>query len=123
LTGDIQWGATVGTSVWGSQFDYDFGIYSLFQEYDDYIGFHATMEINMERDGPVQFTIGSDDSASLYLDDNLLIEDWGSHSYREKSVITFLGRGFHILNLYYYEVTGSARVSFSCDPDVLMWNS
>jgi len=44
------------------------------------------MTINMQRDGPVHFVIGSDDGSQLYVDGELWIDNWGSHSYREMGV-------------------------------------
>jgi hypothetical protein len=123
LSGSLQWGASVGTSTWGSVFDHDFGTgNNLFQGYSTYIGFQATMTVNMQRDGPVHFVIGSDDGSQLYVDGTLWIDNYGSHPYAEKGVTKDLARGTHTLTLWYFQVTGSARVSFNCDPDILMWN-
>ena len=123
LTGSLQWGASVGTSTWGSVFDHDFGTgNNLFQGYSTYIGFQATMTVNMQRDGPVHFVIGSDDGSQLYVDGVLWIDNYGAHSYTEKGVTRDLAGGTHTLTLWYYQVTGPARVSFNCDPDILMWN-
>ena len=121
LTGDLEWGAQVGTSKWGSIFDHDWGTGDIFLGYDDYIGFQATMTIKMERDGPVHFAIGSDDGSRLYIDGVLKIDNWGTHTYRISGITMDLSKGFHTLTLSYYDVAGNARVSFDCDPDVLMW--
>jgi len=122
LTGDLQWGSEVGTSQFCSTFDYNWGSGTLFLGYDDYIGFDATMQVKMQRNGPVTFIVGSDDGVRLYVDDVLQIDDWGSHSYRTTSKIINLSQGTHSLTLRYYEVTAGARVFFECDSDVLMWN-
>jgi hypothetical protein len=122
ITGANQWGASVGTSTWGAVFDHDFGTGVVFGGYSDYIGFQATMTINMQRDGPVHFVIGSDDGSRLYVDGVLWIDNWGSHSYTEKGVTMDLSRGMHTLALSYYDITGGARISFNGDLDVMMWN-
>lgn len=75
LTGDLQWGAEVGTSTFCSTFDYDWGGGAIFLGYDDYLGFEATMQVKMQRDGPVTFTIGSDDGSKLLINGILRI-DW-----------------------------------------------
>jgi len=121
LTGDLQWGASVGTSKWGAVFDHDFGGGVVFLGYDDYIGFQAIMKINMQRDGPVHFVIGSDDGSRLYIDGNLRIDNWGTHTFTYRGITIDLSKGFHTLMLWYYDVTGGARVSFDCDSDILMW--
>jgi hypothetical protein len=122
LTGDLQWGAEVGTATWGSIFDHDWGTGVVFLGYDDYIGFQATMTINMTRDGPVHFMIGSDDGSRLYIDGVLKIDYWWSHGYGVKGITTDLSKGLHTLTLWYYDVTSGARVSFDCDHDIVMWN-
>ena len=122
ITGAYQWGASVGTSTWGAVFDHDFGTGVVFGGYSDYIGFQAVMTINMQRDGPVHFVTGSDDGSKLYVDGELWIDNWGSHSYREMGVTRDLSKGTHTLTLWYYDISGGARISFNCDLDILMWN-
>ena len=122
LTGDMQWGSVVGTSQLSPTFDYNWGSGVIFLGYDDYIGFEATMQVKMQRNGPVSFTVGSDDANRLYVDGVLQIDDWSTHTYRTNSKVVSLSQGFHTLALWYYDVSGSARLSFSCDSDILMWN-
>jgi hypothetical protein len=122
ITGALQWGASVGTSTWGAVFDHDFGSNVLISEYADYIGFQAIMTIKMQRDGPVHFVTGSDDGSRLYVDGMLWIDNWGSHSYKEMGVTMDLSKGLHTLTLWYYNISGGARISFDCDLDILMWN-
>jgi hypothetical protein len=119
LTGDLQWGAEVGTSQFCSTFNYNWGSGTVFLGYDDYIGFGATMQVNMQRDGPVTFTVGGDNNFWLYVDGDLKIS--GSSSWGISKTMT-LSRGMHTLTLWYYEVTGVALVIFNCDTDILMWN-
>jgi len=122
LTGDLKWGAEVGTSKFSSTFDYNWGDGTIFMGYDDYIGFQATMQVKMQRDGPVTFTVGSDDGVRLYIDGVKEIDDYAQHMYRTRSITIDLSQGTHTLTLWYYEVTGGARVSFDCDSDILMWH-
>jgi hypothetical protein len=123
LSGSLEWGASVGTSTWGAVFDHDFGYNNvLFGGYNSYIGFVATMTINKQTDGPVHFVIGSDDGSQLLLDGAQIINNWGTHAYTEVGVTINVAKGFHTLVLQYYQVAGNARVSFNCDPDVVMWN-
>ena len=123
LTGEGEWGAEVGTETFPSTFDYNWSTGDVFAVYSNYIGFSAYAEIKMQRDsgGPVTFTIGSDDGSQLYLDGSKIIDNWGGHSYRTRSVTVNLTPGKHDLRLRYYEWTTYARVSFDCDPDVLEW--
>lgn len=119
LTGDLKWGASVGTSQFSPIFDYDWGTGVIFLGYDDYIGFNATMRVRMQRSGPVTFRIGCDDCARLRLDGSVIIDLWSSSTYRAKSTTVLLSEGYHDLVLEYYEVLYYARVSFECDLDIL----
>lgn len=121
LSGDLEWGGDVGTSEFFGTFDYDWGTGTIFAGHDDYIGFGATMDVKVERDGPVTFTIGSDDSSDLYIDGVRRINNWGIHTYRTRSITIDLSEGTHHLTLYYIDKIGHARVSFDCDFDILMW--
>jgi len=122
LTGDLKWGSTVGTSTFCSTFDYNWGTGTVFLGYDDYIGFSATMQVEMQRSGPVTFNVGGDDGYELLIDGVPKISDYGQHPFRTTMITTDLSQGTHTLTLYYYEVVSAARVYFDCDPDILMWH-
>jgi hypothetical protein len=124
FTGDMLPGPSVGNSTFCSTFDYDWGTGIVFSIYDDYIGFTATMQVKMQRSGPVAFTVGSDDGHILYLDGVVVVTDWAAlHSYRTQTAIQYLTFGTHTLSLEYRETSGAARVSFECDSDILAWAS
>jgi len=118
---DGQWGPPVGSSEFCSTFDYYWGFENVFSIYPDYIGFQATMQVVMSRDGPVSFTVGSDDGSKLLVDGIEIINLWGGHEYITESITIILGRGTHTLTLWYHEDIWEARVSFNCDSDILMW--
>jgi len=126
LTGDLNWAGDLGTSKFCSTFDYNWGTGDLFYNgvtyYYDYVGFYAYMRIYKTRDGPVTFTVGADDSYWLYIDGVTWIKDWTTGGYRTtQKTLNYLSQGFHTLELYYKEKTSYARVTFSCDSDLLMW--
>jgi hypothetical protein len=125
LTDDMQWGSQVGTSQFPSTFTYDWMLGTVFGGLDDYIGFTATATINMQRPdgGPVEFTIGSNDGSNLYLDGTKIIDNWGTHLYdgHVRTAVVTLTYGTHNLSYVYCEKIGDAKVSFTCDADVLEW--
>jgi len=125
ITGELKWGAEVGTSVFPAIFDYDWKGKEIYGDYKSYIGFYATMQVYVNRSGPISFKIGSDDGSRLYIDDELVIDNWGSHSYTVKSTVITLPTGKHYLEMWYYNLPGiigdSSRVSFECDRDILTW--
>lgn len=123
LTGDYQWGAEVGTNQFSPNFFYNWGNGVVFLGYDDWIGFTATMQIKVQRNGPITFTVGADDECRFYIDGGLRIDLGVRSSYRTQSIVANdLTQGFHTLTLTYSESYGWAAVSFACDIDVLMWN-
>jgi len=123
LTGDYQWGAEVGTNQFSPNFFYNWGNGVIFLGYDDWVGFTATMQIKVQRNGPIAFTVGADDECRFYIDGGIWIDLGVRSSYRTQSVIANgLSQGFHTLTLTYSESYGWAAVSFACDPDILMWN-
>ena len=114
--------AEVGTSTFSSTFSYDWGLSAVFGEYSDYVGFRATMQVNMQRDGPVTFTVGGDDGYSFTIDGVVKIYEYGPHSYSATTIIIAnLTQGLHTLGMDYFEGPGDARVTFDCDRDLLAW--
>ena len=80
-----QWSTgELGTSNFDPMFSYAWQ-YFVFQTYQDWIGFVATMEVEVRGDGPVTFTIGADNGARLYIDDELQIDNWRWTGYEKMS--------------------------------------
>jgi hypothetical protein len=119
ISGSLQWGAVIGTSMFCSTFNYNWGSGDVYGAYADYIGFDATMQVKMSRNGPVTFTVGGDDNFWFYVDGALTIS--GSLSWGISKTI-YLSQGTHTLTLWWYDVTGTALVIFNCDSDIVMWN-
>ena len=117
-----QWSTgEIGTSNFSPMFSYAREWYA-FQNYQDWIGFVATMQVEVREDGPVTFTIGSDDGARLFVDDELQIDIWRRTGYEKMSKTIQLNKGFHTLRLEWFDGGGWAIVSFQCDsPDILTW--
>ena len=114
--------AEVGTSTFSSTFSYDWGLSAVFGEYSDYVGFRATMQVNMQRDGPVTFTVGGDDGYSFTIDGVVKIDGYSLHAYMATTIIIAnLTQGLHTLGLDYFEGPSAARVTFDCDHDLLAW--
>jgi hypothetical protein len=60
--------------------------------------------------GTYRFHLGMDDGARLWVDDDLIIDQWRDGSYRETATDLALAQGTHSLRVDYYERTGSAKV-------------
>lgn len=63
-------------------------------------------------EGTYVFTVGSDDGFRLYIDGQLVMQDWVDHSYETKSYTATLTEGQHQFRLDFYENAGNARFSF-----------
>lgn len=55
-----------------------------------------------------KFTITSDNGARLYVDGNLAINSWTSHTSRADVVKLNLAAGYHLIQMEYYDATGVA---------------
>ena len=122
LTVDRQWGASIGTQVFASTFGTSWGSGVVYGGYDDGVGFQATASFFLEADGMYTFTLGSDDGSRLYVDDELVINSWYDHTYRDVTQRWYLSGGWHTLTIWYYEWRTTASIYFDVDKgDLFEW--
>lgn len=62
--------------------------------------------------GWYRFHLAGDDGYRLWVDGNLLIDEWHDQSYTEKTADRYLLTGNHAVQIEYYEHLYDARVSF-----------
>ena len=72
-------------------------------------------QIYIDTTGPITFFLKSDDGSRLVIDSEVIDND-GIHSATEVSRTLNLSKGFHTINLLYFEAGGSAQVELSYDP-------
>jgi len=123
LTGDKQWGASVGSQTFDSTFVYDWGTGVVYGGYDDYIGFIATGSFYLEAAGLHAFTLGSDTASKLEIDGTTVIDLWFDHVYLENTRRGWwLSQGWHAIKISYYELQNLAKVYFDVDKgDLFSW--
>lgn len=63
--------------------------------------------------GTYVFTTRSDDGVRLFVDDQLVIDDWTLHAATTRRGTIALTQGNHAVRLEYFELTGNASVSLS----------
>ncbi|MBK6913171.1 MAG: glycoside hydrolase family 3 C-terminal domain-containing protein [Ignavibacteriales bacterium] len=69
--------------------------------------------VKPEKSGAITFDVGSDDGVRLYIDDELVINDWNDHAYLTNSYNKKLVAGnLYKIKLEYYENGGGAIVKF-----------
>ena len=74
-----------------------------FPELTANFGLVYTGPLTVEKDGQYLFRIGSDDGSLLFIDDNLVINNSGDHSFRPIDSLLTLSAGVHTLRVEYYQ--------------------
>lgn len=64
-------------------------------------GVHWTNHITVPRNGNYAYTLGSDDDSWMLVDDKVLINNSGTHSYKTKEGSINLTQGIHKIDIYY----------------------
>lgn len=62
-----------------------------------------TSKLKIEKAGKYRFLLGSDDGAKLKIDEKTVVDNDGSHTYKEKMGIIDLSEGTHIIKVEYFE--------------------
>ena len=111
----------LGRETFSSTFNKDWGVGTLYLEYDDYVGFMASTKIKLVERKTVTFRIGSDDSSRLQLDGNEIIDNGGYHIFGKKSITIDLTPGEHDLLYLYREYYGDAAATFESTEMTMIW--
>lgn len=72
-------------------------------EREDYFGLHFDAWIKIPKDGIYKFYTYTDDGSTLYIDDQLVVDNDGSHSAKRMYGMIGLKAGFHVLKLKCFE--------------------
>ncbi|ETR73634.1 MAG: hypothetical protein OMM_06805 [Candidatus Magnetoglobus multicellularis str. Araruama] len=72
--------------------------------------------IRIDNKDKYQFFIQSDDGSRLWINDQLLIDDWNMHGVEERSTSLILETGWHKIRLDYLQLGGDAVIK-------LLWKS
>jgi beta-glucosidase len=67
-------------------------------------------------DGTYQFSITSDDGGRLFIDGQLVIDNWYSHGRSTAQGQTYLAAGEHTIRVDYFQLTGDSSVSLGWLP-------
>lgn len=63
--------------------------------------------------GTRKFTVVSDNGVRLYVDGNLVIDNWNSHTTKTDVATLYMTAGYHLIQMEYYEETGAAIARLS----------
>ena len=72
-------------------------------ESEDYFAFEFNSIIKIPEKGLYEFYTSSDDGSVLYIDDNLVVNNNGSHSLKKISGHIALDKGYHDIKVIYFE--------------------
>lgn len=75
---------------------------------EDLFAYRFAGYINVPRDGVYTFALASDDGSRLFIGNDLVVDNDGLHSMREKSAEIALAAGLHPISVEYFEKTGGA---------------
>ncbi len=70
---------------------------------EDYFGLEYTAYLKIDKKGVYRFYTYSDDGSRLYIDNQLVVDNDGSHSARRKDGQIALEAGYHELKVLYFE--------------------
>ncbi len=94
------------------QFDNNWGRGTVAFSLADDIMFTSSRTISLVG-GTYTFTVGSDDGFQLYIDNQLVMQNWVDRPYETNSYTTTLTSGSHKFRIDFYENDGNARASFA----------
>lgn len=78
----------------------------------DYFSVRWFGKIKVDADGDYTFYTWSDDGVRLYIDGNLIINNWTDHMVMWDKGVIYLTAGYHEIRLEYYENTNGAFIKF-----------
>lgn len=115
-------GRSIGTAQWPATFSFDWGWGQVFGGRPDMVLLDATMQIVVAHPAWVGFRVGGDDGFALYLNEEVVLEDWDRGSRRTWERHRWMQPGVHELRLRYYERSGRADLLFETDQAALAWS-
>jgi len=77
---------------------------------DNYFSLRWSGYIKIEQNGYYQFYVNSDDGTKLWVNNQLIIDDWRGHATEEHSGSIYLNSGYYPITFEYLEVNGAANV-------------
>ena len=76
----------------------------------DHFGYEFSCWLNVPETDVYKIVVGSDDGAVLFIDDKVIVDNDGSHSFSEASGNAYLEKGFHKFDLKYFDSTHGQKL-------------
>jgi uncharacterized protein (UPF0332 family) len=90
--------------------DFDWGLGEVIHNFADHVSIRWTGKIKIPKSGTYKFIIRSDDGARLWIDDNLVIDDWNIHAAEDRGAKINLESRLHNIRVEYFEEEGFASM-------------
>ncbi len=82
---------------------------------NDYFGFRYNGYIMIPDDDVYTFYTDSDDGSKLFIDDKLIVDNDGLHGMQERKGMLALSKGFHKIEIQYFERSGGNDLKVSVE--------
>ena len=66
--------------------------------------------MTVEEDTTIRFRVTSDDGSRVYVDDEMVVDNWGAHATRTRSGSVEVEAGVHYLRVEYFEASHTANI-------------
>ena len=83
---------------------------------NDFFGLFASTTFDLERGGTFELRAISDDGIRVFLDDELVIENWTLHAQARDERTVVLDPGEHAIRLEYFQIQGAANLVVELRP-------
>jgi len=83
---------------------------------NDHFGLLATAELTLAAAGPYDLTVVSDDGIRVFVDGNLVLEDWTHHAPKRDTLRLALPAGPHTFAIEYFQIGGATALLLELEP-------
>ncbi len=118
LTGDPKLHSTGLSGAAAGDFNKYWGTTSPISGVSDNWGFRATGKLRLPTTGTYSFRLWSDNGVRVYLDNQLVLDDWNDNGQRnhEQFSLTNTAGSVHDIKIEYYHRTGDANITLYMTP-------
>ncbi|MEM6566995.1 MAG: right-handed parallel beta-helix repeat-containing protein [Planctomycetota bacterium] len=83
---------------------------------NDFFGLFARTTVRIDEGGAFALSVVSDDGIRVFVDEQLVIEDWTLHASKRDEALVALDRGEHTIRIEYFQVQGAAALVLDLSP-------
>ena len=84
---------------------------------NDFFGLFAATNLILDQAGTFDLSVVSDDGIRVFINEELVLEDWTLHAPRRDDRTIDLEKGEHIIRIEYFQIQGSAALVLELRPN------